>query len=259
VNSPDETITVRAPAKLTRSLRVVGRRDDGYHLIDAEMVTLDLLDTLTITPADDIAVTVGGPFAAGVPTDRTNLVWRALELAQRGARVHLDKQIPSGGGLGGGSTDAAAILRWAGITAPQDTVRIGADVPFCVSGGRARVTGIGEVIEPLEHQDETYTLCIPPFGVSTAAVYRIYDEIGAHIHARWSGNNDLEGAATIAEPALANYRNRFAELTGCGPILAGSGSTMFVEGDHGSVGAALPDATVLVVRTAGGRPGGPTR
>jgi 4-diphosphocytidyl-2-C-methyl-D-erythritol kinase len=248
------TVVLTAAAKLTRSLRVVGRRDDGYHLIDAEMVTLDLVDTLTLVPAREIRVTVSGPFAAGVPTDRTNLVWQALELAHRGAQVHIDKQIPSGGGLGGGSADGAAILRWAGITAPHDTVRLGADVPFCVAGGRARVTGIGEIIEPLEQQDETYTLCVPPFGVSTAAVYRTYDEHDSHIHARRSGNNDLEGAATLVEPRLAMYRNRFSELTGRGPTLAGSGSTMFVEGDFGSVGAAMPEATVLVVRTAFAQP-----
>ena len=102
---------MRAPAKLTLSLRVTGVRADGYHLLDAEMVTLDLADTLTFTDGD--ALTVSGRFAAGVPTDDTNLVRRALRLAGRQAAVHVEKAIPSGGGLGGGSADAAAVLRWA--------------------------------------------------------------------------------------------------------------------------------------------------
>jgi 4-diphosphocytidyl-2-C-methyl-D-erythritol kinase len=131
-----------APAKLTRSLRVTGVRDDGYHLIDAEMVTLDLADTLTIS-AGAAGITVGGPFADGVPTDRTNLVARALEAVGRRAAVHIDKQIPHGGGLGGGSSDAAAVLRWAGHDDPTAAAALGADVPFCVVGGRARVRGIG--------------------------------------------------------------------------------------------------------------------
>ena len=138
---------VRAPAKLTLSLRIVGVRDDGYHLIDAEMVTLDLHDVLTFTEGDTL--TMAGPYAAGIATDETNLVRRALAAVGRQAGVHVDKQIPAGGGLGGGSADAAAVLRWAGCDDLALAARLGADVPFCLTGGRARVTGIGEVVEPL--------------------------------------------------------------------------------------------------------------
>lgn len=129
---------VRAPAKLTWSLRVVGVRDDGYHLIDAEMTTLDLADTLTIEAAPTSSLTVSGRFAAGVPTDESNLVLRALSAADRTARVHVDKQIPNGGGLGGGSADAAAILRWAGIADPAIAVALGADVPSALPAGGRR-------------------------------------------------------------------------------------------------------------------------
>ena len=160
---------MRAPAKLTWSLRVVGVRDDGYHLIDAEMVTLDLADVLTVTPAEETTLTVSGPFTEGVPTDARNLVVRALAAVQRSAAVHLDKQIPNGGGLGGGSADAAAILRWAGIGDLAVAAGLGADVPFCVVGGRARVTGIGEVVAPLPHVARTVTLVVPPLRVSTPA------------------------------------------------------------------------------------------
>src|SRR5215210_5885512 len=101
-----------APAKLTLSLRVTGRRHDGFHLLDAEMVTVDLVDELEFSPGDGVELAPG--LAAG-PLDDTNLVCRALRAARRTARVRLRKRIPAGGGLGGGSADAAAVLRWAGI------------------------------------------------------------------------------------------------------------------------------------------------
>ncbi|MFM7665206.1 MAG: 4-(cytidine 5'-diphospho)-2-C-methyl-D-erythritol kinase, partial [Actinomycetota bacterium] len=106
--------TLAAHAKLTLSLRIVGIRDDGFHLIDAEMVSLALADTVHIDPRGT-GITVDGPFAAGVPTTDDNLVARALRLAGRSAAVHIEKQIPNGGGLGGGSSNAAAVLRWAGV------------------------------------------------------------------------------------------------------------------------------------------------
>ena len=134
---------VRAPAKLTLSLRIMGVRDDGYHLLDAEMVTLELHDTLTFAGGDGL--TIGGPFAAGIATGEENLVRRALRAVGRTAAVRVDKQIPAGGGLGGGSADAAAVLRWAGCDDLDVAARLGADVPFCLAGGRARVQGVGEV------------------------------------------------------------------------------------------------------------------
>ena len=126
----------RAPAKLTVSLRITGVRADGYHLIDAEMVTLDYADVLQIGEGDDLEVV--GPYAAGVPTGDDNLVRRALGVTGRRASVRLDKQVPAGAGLGGGSADAAAILRWAGCFDLDVAAALGADVAFCVVGGRAR-------------------------------------------------------------------------------------------------------------------------
>jgi 4-diphosphocytidyl-2-C-methyl-D-erythritol kinase len=104
---------VTAPAKLTVSLRVTGVRDDGFHLIDAEMVTLDLADELTFSAGSGLELT--GPAAStGDGPDDENLVVRALALVGRTAHVRVDKIIPAGAGLGGGSADAAAVLRWAG-------------------------------------------------------------------------------------------------------------------------------------------------
>ena len=120
-------VAVEAPAKLTLSLRITGVRDDGYHLIDAEMVSLDWSDTLTITPGGD-GLTADGPYATGMPLDHTNLAAKALQLVDRRAAIHLHKRIPHGGGLGGGSSDAAAVLRWAGHTDLVAASRLGADV-----------------------------------------------------------------------------------------------------------------------------------
>jgi 4-diphosphocytidyl-2-C-methyl-D-erythritol kinase len=238
-------VTVQAPAKLTTRLHLVGLRNDGYHLIDAEMVTLDLADTLTIDPDGD-GLSADGPFAAGMPLDATNLVAKALRAVGRTAHVHVRKVIPHGGGLGGGSADAAAILRWSGCDDVAVAAGLGADVPFCLVGGRARVTGIGEVLTPLPPQQRVFTLVIPPLAVSTPAAYRAWDELGGP---RSGGANDLEAGALAVEPLLARYRDRIHELTGAAVTLAGSGATWFVEGRYGDVLASMDDCAVREVTT----------
>jgi 4-diphosphocytidyl-2-C-methyl-D-erythritol kinase len=225
---------VLAPAKLTVSLRVTGVRPDGYHLIDAEMVSIDRCDELSFEDGDGLEVV--GATGLAVPADDDNLVRRALRLVDRRAHVVLRKRIPAGAGLGGGSTDAAAVLRWAGFDDPLLAATLGADVPFCLRGGRARVTGIGEVLEPLPHVDRTFTLVTPPFGCATPEVYRAWDRLGGP---RAEGPNDLEPAALAVEPRLAVWRDRLADATGAVPVLAGSGSTWFVEGDHPGAGTVV--------------------
>lgn len=241
------TIDLIAPAKLTLGLRITGRRADGYHLIDAEMVSLDLHDVLTVDTSSN-GLSVGGAFADGVPLDETNLVTRALHLVGRRAHVTIDKRIPHGGGLGGGSTDAAAVLRWGGITDPAAAAAIGADVAFCLIGGRARVRGIGDIVEPLPFVERAVTLVIPPLSVSTPAAYRAWDDLGGPTA---DGPNDLEPAAIAVEPELARWRDRIAELSGERPILAGSGATWFVHGQHSNALVDLCDegATVMSART----------
>jgi 4-diphosphocytidyl-2-C-methyl-D-erythritol kinase len=249
-----DVVRLRAPAKLTVSLKVIGVRPDGYHLIDAEMVSLDLADVVTISEGDGLSIT--GPFAGGVPSDDSNLVRRALALVRRQANVVVDKRIPPGGGLGGGSTDAAAVLRWAGFTDCAAAARLGADIPFCLIGGRARVTGIGEVIESLPHIDRQFTLVAPPFGCPTPAVYHAWDELGGPTG---ESANDLEVAALAVEPRLAEWRDRIATTCGQPPVLAGSGSTWFVAGAHPSLAKALPDAAAVVVTRTEAAPGSPPR
>ena len=221
---------VLAPAKLTLDLRINGVRPDGYHTLDSEMITVDLADTLTFGPGDGLDVVADGGGMA-VPAGEENLVRRALAIVGRSAHVRLDKRIPAGGGLGGGSADAAAVLRWAGVDDPAVAARLGADVAFCVVGGRARVTGIGERVEPLDFaavEGREFTLVTPPFGVSTVAVYRAWDALGQR-HAD-EGGNDLEDAALAVEPRLARWREELSEASGRRARLAGSGSTWFVEG-----------------------------
>ena len=245
---------IAAPAKLTLTLRVTGVRDDGYHLIDAEMVSLTLADELEfVETAGATTIRAEGRYADGVPVDGSNLVAKALGLAGRSADVTIHKHIPHGGGLGGGSTDAAAALRWAGWSAGADDLErasgIGADVAFCLAGGRARVRGIGEIVEPLPHVDRTVTLVIPPLHVSTPAVYRAWDELGGPTG---TGSNDLEPAAIAVEPELMRWRNLIGDACGQAPILAGSGATWFLHGEHSNALAAVGDegAEIMVAATA---------
>ncbi len=246
-------VTLTAPAKLTVSLRVTGVRGDGLHFIDAEMVTLDLADTLvlvtedargaahSVTRTDDPGsrVTFVGPFASGLAAGE-DLVTRALALVGRNATVEVDKRIPSGAGLGGGSADAGAILRWAGHDDSGAQARLGADVPFCVLGGRARVTGIGEVLEPLPFMDRTFTLLTPPVHCATPAVYAAWDDLGGPTG---DHGNDLEPAALVVAPELARWRDELAEVSGAVPMLAGSGSTWFVEGSFPGAGRQVVQTT----------------
>jgi 4-diphosphocytidyl-2-C-methyl-D-erythritol kinase len=217
---------------------VTGVRGDGYHLIDAEMASLDLADELLLSEGSGLVVVEGSHLGHVDPDD--NLVGRALRAVGRRAHVELRKRIPAGGGLGGGSSNAAAILRWAGCDDVTVAAALGADVPFCLRGGRARVTGIGEVLEPLPFVARTYTLAMPPYGCSTPAVYAAWDEMGGPTG---EAPNDLEPAALVVEPRMARFRDELADASGQVPRLAGSGSTWFVEGEHPGPGRIVAHTT----------------
>jgi 4-diphosphocytidyl-2-C-methyl-D-erythritol kinase len=206
---------------------VTGLRADGYHLLDAEMVSLDLADELTFGPGWGLEVVDGHHLGYVNPHD--NLVGRALKAVGREARVSLVKRIPAGGGLGGGSSNAAAVMRWAGCDDLSVAESLGADVPFCIHGGHARVQGIGEVLSPLPFVARTITLAMPPYACSTPAVYAAWDALGGPTA---DGPNDLEPAALRVEPRLARWRDRLGDATGRTPVLAGSGSTWFVDGEY---------------------------
>jgi 4-diphosphocytidyl-2-C-methyl-D-erythritol kinase len=210
------------------------------------MVTLDLADRLEFQPGAGLEIVPGG--AAQVPAGSNNLVTRALAAIGRQAAVRLHKRIPVGAGLGGGSADAAAVLRWAGVNDLTLAVGLGADVPFCLVGGRARVRGVGEQVEPLAFNEVAgcaYTLVTPPFPVATALVYQAWDRLGGPTAA---GPNDLEPAALLVEPRLAAWRDGLGDATGQVPVLAGSGGTWFVPGSY-------PGEGRRVVRVARPEPG----
>ncbi|MGP0029666.1 MAG: 4-(cytidine 5'-diphospho)-2-C-methyl-D-erythritol kinase [Acidimicrobiales bacterium] len=218
---------VTAPAKLTVSLAIIGVRPDGYHELRAEMVCLNLADELVITEGGSgLTVTAEpGTRAESLGDQRGNLVTRALAEVGRTAAVHVLKRIPVGGGLGGGSSDAAAVLRWAGCTDVRTALALGSDVPFSVIGGRARVEGVGEFVTPLAFVRRQYLLLLPPFGVDTGRVYAAWDRRTR----AGRGANELTDAALTVEPRLGPWRDALGELSGIDPVLAGSGSTWFVE------------------------------
>ncbi len=253
-----DTSRLRAPAKLTLSLRVERLRPDGFHELDALAVMLDVPhDELFVTPRATPGVELvveGGE--ADIPPGSDNLVVRAadavLPLGEvRGLSVRLVKRVPSGGGLGGGSADAAAILRWArevGGAEPAVVARaaaeIGSDVPVCLLGRAARMRGRGEALDPVELDGPVLgVVVVPPFRLATPAVYRAWDALGGPrsmrvlpapmaVAALVDGLvNDLEPAAEVVEPAVRAFRERIEVLSARPALLAGSGSAHFVPCD----------------------------
>jgi 4-diphosphocytidyl-2-C-methyl-D-erythritol kinase len=225
---------VDACAKVTLSLEVVSRRPDGYHDIDALMVAVTKPnDTLEIEEASATSLIIEGPFAHGVLANESNLVWRALDAVGIRATVRLHKGIPNGAGLGGGSADAAAVLRAFGADS-KIAASLGADVPFCMHGGAARVRGTGDVIEPVEQPETFVVIATPRFACVTADVYRAWDDLGGP----HDGPNELEAAAVHVEPRLAAFRRAIEDAASVTPVLAGSGSSYAVAFDDLATAAA---------------------
>ena len=176
-------LTAEAPAKINRELRVGRRRADGYHEIRSRLVSIDLADRLEVEPAGSLEFSCSGLPA---PQDETNLVVRAARslaghagIAPR-ARIRLEKRVPAGAGLGGGSADAVVALLllaklWETVVKEEDLSRIaaslGSDVPFFLVGGQALAEGRGERVRPMyEAPAIDLLLLIPPFSISTRAV-----------------------------------------------------------------------------------------
>jgi 4-diphosphocytidyl-2-C-methyl-D-erythritol kinase len=220
-------IELSAPAKLTWFLEITGRRDDGMHELRAEMLSVDFADRLEVDEDGDY-LRLEGPYSH-VVANEDNLVSRALQLVDRRAGVTLHKFIPPGGGLGGGSSDAGAVLRWAGGVSNEAAVTLGGDVPFCQIGGRALVEGIGERIHELPYEKRDVTLILLSFGINTAQCYQAFDELVVGGSAP-TGRNHLEVAARLVEPRLAETMDWLGATLEDRVHLAGSGSTLFVEG-----------------------------
>ncbi|HJM27918.1 MAG: 4-(cytidine 5'-diphospho)-2-C-methyl-D-erythritol kinase [Acidimicrobiales bacterium] len=231
-------IELTSPAKLTLSLRITGVRSDGLHTIESEMVTIDFADTLTIEDEGN-SVTYTGNYPI-TPPEEEDLVLRALKMVGAEKKVTVIKNIPPGGGLGGGSANAASIFRWARFTDEIKAVDLGSDIPFNIRGGHALVKGIGEEIKNLKYEKRVFTLLIPPFGCSTADVYETWDEMGSP---KGTNGNDLELAALKVEPHLWLWRDKLEKHSGQTPRLAGSGSTWFVEGSYPGEGFIVTQTT----------------
>ncbi len=267
--------TYRACAKINWALDIVGRRPDGYHLLDMLMQTIDLADELTLEPADALTLTVDG-----VTAGEENLVLRAAMALNRhagtrfGAAMTLKKRVPARAGMGGGSADCALALRalnglW-GLGLDDAALlkigeSLGADVPFCLTGGLARVSGIGEVIEPVEGAPEIpLVLVTPGGGLSTGAVFSLWDAGG------WPGTrydaralaeavvrrdlaavdrlckNALTAPAVSLMPEIGRLIDRMRALGAGAAFMTGSGSTVVGAFSDPAAAeaaaAALPDA-----------------
>jgi len=217
-------------AKINWSLRVTGRRDDGFHDIETIFQTISLHDTLTFTPSDRFTLTCDDP---SIPTGETNLAARAARaLGVDAVAIHIEKRIPAGGGLGGGSSNAAATLvalsKMFGIEAPLDRIalELGSDVPFFLVGGRAFATGRGEVITPLPDSDPIpLLLVLPEERVMTAEAFR---SLGRFSPAGSEGFiNDFEEPIFDRLPRLREYKQRMINAGASFAAMSGSGSTIF--------------------------------
>ena len=246
-------LTLESFAKVNRSLRVLGKRSDGYHEIDTIFQTVDLSDRMDFLERidDRLVLTIEG---ANLDAGEENLVKRAARAlvaragVARGADIHLSKKIPIGGGMGGGSSNAAAALRglsalWELTLTEGDlhtlAASLGSDAPFFLLGGRARGTGRGEILEPLEDEPEEWLVLIfPPFSLSTAMVYAalsappLTDSVpGTNLPGSDSGGgpdrNDLEPAAESLRGELRRFRAALSDSGATSARLSGSGSTVF--------------------------------
>ena len=239
-----------APAKLNLYLRVTGRRADGYHLLDTLFQFLDYGDELVFRPTADRRITRLGE-VPGVPP-AADLTLQAARLLQQSAAVRegveigLRKRLPVGGGLGGGSSDAATTLLalnrlWrAGLSVHELAVlglKLGADVPVFVRGRAAQATGVGEALVPVELPEPWYVVVVPPVQVSTAAVFAAYDResrltpLTAPRTIRGLrdgvGGNDLEFVVRRDYPAVERAFRFLAEHAA--PRLTGAGASVFAE------------------------------
>ena len=247
-----------APAKVNLNLRITGRRDDGYHLLDSLMVPISLGDEVEISriegPPRSLTVYADAP---DVPLGEENTVHRAAQaFYERTGRdqpvaVNIRKRIPIGAGLGGGSTDAAAVLRGmndllgAGLTTEDLmalAVSVGADVPFFIGGKAARARGIGEELSPVGPLPKLWLVVLfPNFPVSTAWAYRNYrfkltkpsnnnnliENLDTPHEVAQVMVNDLETVTIGRYPRIARLKDRLDEKGAIGSLMSGSGSAVF--------------------------------
>jgi len=238
-------IRVLAPAKVNLCLHVTGQRDDGYHMLDGIVVFAPVADVLVLTASDAPSLVVDGPEAAGVPTDPANLALRAAALVApgRALAIRLTKHLPSAAGIGGGSSDAAAVARALGATDALALRALGADVPMCLQPRPWRTRGTGEDLAPASLPPLPSVLVNPRVAVPTAPVFaglvrRDNPPLPAILPAQpdtaaaiaWLAlqRNDLETPARAIAPAIDVVLGALAATPGCGLArMSGSGATCF--------------------------------
>lgn len=259
-------VVVRAPGKINLSLAVGAVDERGYHALSTVFQAVDLYETVTAERAEQISFTVDSEVPGEIPHDGTNLVLQAAELLRResgctaGAALHVHKQVPIAGGMGGGSADAAATLvaldRLWGLELGAERLRelgaqLGADVPFAMLGHTALGRGTGaDLTTVLTHGEWTWLLAIPGGGLSTPEVYRRFDEIAAAVgkalpaepavderqlealargDAQLLGDtlhNDLQAAAFALDPGVEAVVEEAERQGALGAIVSGSGPTI---------------------------------
>jgi len=272
-----DTLVVPAPAKVNLFLHVTGRREDGYHLLESLFVLVDLADTVTLARRDDGAI-VRARDVPGVAA-QADLAMRAAHALRDatgtacGVSIAVDKRIPTGGGLGGGSSDAASVLLglnrlWAlGLSRAELAgigVKLGADVPFFVHGENAIVRGIGEAIAPVSLPRQWLALALPAVPVPTAAVFaapeltRSTPSAKINVFSVGYGRNDLEPVAAARYPDVAAALAALGRAAGSARM-SGSGSSVFAACEsagtaRNAVLALPPGLRGLVVRTLARHP-----
>jgi len=230
-----------APAKLNLSLHVTGQRADGYHLLDSLVVFLELGDLVTVAEGPR-SLHLTGPFAGELTTAPDNLCLRAARHAGREVAITLEKNLPVASGIGGGSADAAAVLRALGAGA-EGTEALGADIPVCMAGKPARMQGLGEILTPLPPLPPLNVLLVNPRrGLSTPAVFAALDcrkntpmppdlpafaDTDGLIRFLGTCRNDLQAPAIRLMPEIAHCLSAIEDTGAALARMSGSGATCF--------------------------------
>ncbi len=223
---------VACHAKINWSLRITGKRADGYHELETVFQTISLHDTLVFRDSDRLTLTCDDPT---IPTDESNLVLRAARaVGATNVAIELQKRIPAGGGLGGGSSDAAATLRTLGEgreDLAQIALSLGSDVPFFLVGGTAYATGRGEVLTPLPAIPASLLLVMPEERVLTkdafARVTRYSRPLGIDAYRDFANfTNDFEEPVFAMLPRLGALKQRLYDAGATWAGMSGSGSTI---------------------------------
>ncbi len=255
----DKYMKISAPAKINWAIDILGKREDGYHFVDMIMQQVELYDYITVvenTENEEIKITCNNP---KVPIDSSNLCYKAASLyltiagIKTGVLINIEKNIPIEAGLAGGSSDGAAVLKalnkiYKALNEEKLLelgAKMGADVPFCINGGSARATNIGEMLKTI-NVDTVYHLILikPNFGVSTKKVYNEYDLISKKENSRNSQNveimiekgnannlaskigNALEPVTFSLLPELKDIKESVLESGALNAIMSGSGPTI---------------------------------